>query len=100
MKKTYIVHKCISPMELRSLCIQQGWYTRGTTLEYEAMLQNLVDENHMTRDDITDQDIINLAEDIADHSNLEGLEPEADAAACIAFEIARLVTTIFEAVKR
>ena len=42
--------------------------------------------------------IIALAEDIAEHSDLEDLEPEADAVACIAFELARLVTTIFEAV--
>ena len=98
MKKTYIVHKSISPMDVRGLCVQQNWYTRGTNLEYEAMLQNLVDEHHMTRDNITDQDIIALAEDIAEHSDLEDLEPETDAVACIAFELARLVTTIFEAV--
>ena len=52
----------------------------------------------MNRDNITDQDIIALAEDIAEHSDLEDLEPEVDAVACIAFELARLVTTIFEAV--
>ena len=98
MKKTYIVHKCLDPMTVRGLCIQQNWYTRGTTLEYEKMLQSLLDEQHMFRDNITDQDIITLAEDIAEHSDLEDLESETDAVACIAFELARLVTTIFEAV--
>ena len=98
MNKTYIVHKCLDPMAVRGLCIHQNWYTRGTTAEYEKMLQSLLDEHHMSRDNITDQDIIALAEDIAEHSDLEDLEPEADAVACIAFELARLVTTIFEAV--
>lgn len=98
MKKAYIVHKCLEPMAVRSLCIQQNWYTRGTTLEYERMLQSLLDEHHMSRDTITDQDIIDLAEDIAEHSDLDDLEPETDAVSCIAFELARLVTTIFEAV--
>ena len=38
MKKSYTVHKCLDPMAVRGLCIQQHWYTRGTTLEYERML--------------------------------------------------------------
>lgn len=98
MKKTYIVHKCLDPMAVRGLCIQQHWYTRGTTLEYERMLQSLLDEHHMSRDNVTDQDIIDLAQNIAEHSDLEDLEPETDPVPCIAFELARLVTTIFEAV--
>ena len=98
MKKTYIVHKCLDPMAVRGLCIHQNWYTRGTTAEYEKMLQSLLDEHHMSRDNITDQDIIALAEDIAEHSDLEDLEPEADAVACIACALARRVTTSVEAV--
>ncbi len=96
MKKSYVVHKVIDPMSVRSLCIQQHWYTRGTTLEYEAMLQSLLDEHHMSRDDITDQDIIELAENIVQHSDLATMDD--DPVASIAFELARLVTTIFEAV--
>ena len=95
MKKSYTVHKCLDPMAVRGLCIQQHWYTRGTTLEYERMLHSLLDEHHMSRDNVTDQDIIDLAQDIAEHSDLD---PETDAVSCIAFELARLVTTIFEAV--
>lgn len=98
MKKSYTVHKCLDPMAVRGLCIQQHWYTRGTTLEYERMLHSLLDEHHMSRDNVTDQDIIDLAQDIAEHSDLDDLEPETDAVSCIAFKLARLVTTIFEAV--
>lgn len=82
MKKTYIVHKCLEPMAVRSLCIQADWYTRGTTLEYERMLQSLLDEHHMSRDTITDQDIIDLAEDIAEHSVLTTWSLRPTAVSC------------------
>lgn len=97
MERTYIVHKFIDPMAVRSLCIQRHWYTRGTTQEYEQMLQGLLDEHFMSRDDITDQDIIALAENIVEHSDLEYMDN--DPVASIAFEVARLVTCVFEATR-
>ncbi len=76
MKKSYIVHKVIDPMSVRSLCIQQHWYTRGTTLEYEAMLQSLLDEHHMSRDDNTGWSAWRKAV-LADHESTEVVRVEA-----------------------
>ena len=76
MKKSYVVHKVIDPMSVRSLCIQQHWYTRGTTLEYEAMLQSLLDEHHMSRDDNTGWSAWRKAV-LADHESTEVVRVEA-----------------------
>lgn len=98
MKKRYIIHKCISPMEVRMLCMKQNWYTRGTGIDYEQMLDSLLDKDHMSRDNITDQDILDLSENIVQHSDLGDLEEGTDPVAHVAFEVAQLVRTIFEAV--
>ena len=55
------------------------------------MLQVLRDENNKFRYDITDQDIIALAENIAEHSEINSTEEEK--ITYVVFELFKLVNT-------
>lgn len=91
MKHTYVIQKCIYPAHIKDLCIQKNLYTKGTNLEYEEMLQVLRDEDNKFRYDITDQDIIALAENIVEHSEINGTEEEK--ITYVVFELFKLVNT-------
>lgn len=80
----------ILPYQLRALCIENNWYTRGDCEEYEHLLCNLTD-----RENLTTEDILAIAEDIAEHSNLR----DGEGITAIMFEIARISNTFFEEVK-
>lgn len=78
----------ISAEGLRGLCISKNWYTRGTCKEYEHLLYGLAEE----KQNITTDDIVEIAEDIMEHSSTEHtLEG-------ICFEVARIAITFFEEV--
>jgi len=68
--------------DLRQLCIQKNWYTRGTNSEYEKLLE-------LADCEISTATIVFIAEDILKHSETEyPLE-------CICFEIARICYSYF-----
>ena len=66
----YIETRTLSTDDLRALCIQNNWYTRGTCEEYEALFDKLYDEDgchiHLTTEKLAE-----IAEDIMEHSRIE-----------------------------
>lgn len=64
MKYGYKEIRKISAMSLRELCIEKGWYTGGTVEEYCNLLSMTEREN------ITTDDIVEIATDIIEHSTL------------------------------
>lgn len=88
--RTYKEIRTISIEELRRLCIEMGWYTRGSDISYYAMLSAAA-----VKDNLTTADIIDIALDIAQHSALGDVEPETDILASIAYEVARAAYTRF-----
>ena len=81
----------ISSSNLRALCIRMQWYTRGNNDEYSHLLLDLAEH----KKHLTTADIIEIAEDIAAHSNLDDVCPEDDIIASIAYELASIATTCF-----
>lgn len=71
--------------DLRRLCIENNWYTRGANVEYEKML-TFADNCQ----NITTADIVKIATDIISHSNTE------HSASSICFEIAKVCNSFFE----
>ena len=51
---------------VRNFCIHNKLYTRGDNMDYKELL-NSIDEIH----NCTPQDIINIAKDIAEHSDAQ-----------------------------
>lgn len=58
----------INSDKVRETCIKQNWYTQGTCKEYENLLYNLCDKNNAT-----DEDVMAVIYDIAEHTNLDKL---------------------------
>jgi hypothetical protein len=56
----------INSADVRQFCIHNNLYTRGDCEDYAKMLK-MVSET----DDCTPQDIINIAKDIAEHSDVQ-----------------------------
>ena len=79
---------------LRALCVWQGWYTRGNNRAYNHLLMDLAEG----KKNLTTADIIEMAEDIAAHSDLDDVNPEDDIIASIAYELAEIATTCFRRV--
>ena len=50
--------------KVRQLCIENGWYTRGTKSEYDNLLLNMCDWSI----EQTETSIIEIARDIYNHS--------------------------------
>ena len=50
--------------ELRTLCINKEWYTKGDIKEYDNLFNKL-------HDDMTDDEIVDICKDIYDHSDIE-----------------------------
>lgn len=81
--------------KVRATCIKQNWYTMGTCEEYENLLNNLCD-----KDTATDEDIMAVVYDIAEHTNLDKLcreygTGETDVVENIAFYIYNDCLTTF-----
>lgn len=62
MKYGYKEIRHLSMSDLRVLCIAEDWYTGGTNEEYANLL------NMTTKDNITTDDLVEIATDIIDHS--------------------------------
>ena len=93
--KRYKEIRRISADNLRNLCIQMRWYTRGNCAEYDHLLIDLAEN----KENLSTEDIIEIAEDIAAHSNLDDVCPEDDIVASIAYEVASISTTFFRQVE-
>lgn len=64
--KKYGYHEIrrISAYDLRALCIKQNWYTEGTEEEYgKLLIQKAAHKSNINIDDI-----VEIAEDIKEHS--------------------------------
>lgn len=71
--------------DLRKLCINKHWYTAGNSTAYENMLAKC------EKDNITTDDIVEIAQDIMEHTTGEERELEG-----FCFEIAKVCNTFFE----
>lgn len=88
MKKTNLPtfkeKRFISWDEVRSLCIEKRWYTRGTNEQYTELAIFVED-----LEEVTTEDLVIIANDILEHSNTEyGLETilwELNRASCVQF---------------
>lgn len=85
MKFTEI--RTIGASDIRKLCIKNDWYTRGTNTQYEHLLYDLGE----WKDNLTTEDIVEIAEDIIAHSKIEADgRTEAEVIESVAFEIMRV----------
>ena len=89
--KKYKETRRIDPESLQALCIRMGWYTKGSNKEYEHLLFELTGG----KESLTTADIVEIAEDIAAHSDSDDVEPESDIVASIAYEVAAISITLF-----
>ena len=80
--------RTLTANNLRELCIRQNWYTCGDNAEYEHLLYDLA----ASKPHLTTEDIIEIAEDIAAHSNLQ----DGYDVAGIAWEVNRSCNVSFE----
>lgn len=71
---------------LRGLCIAKNWYTKGNCDEYMNLL-NMCDKENITTDDI-----VEIATDIMKHSSDRAERPLTS----YAFEVARICVTFIE----
>ena len=81
MKET----RFLSSGNLRALCIERHWYTRGDNVHYSNLLQyanNLIN--------VLTEDIVFIAKDIKENSDTQYNVNE------ICFEVARICNSIFE----
>lgn len=74
----------ISPDKLRALCIKENWYTRGDNEEYEHLLLDLAGH----KENITTDDVCEIAQDIINHSDLLADEFES-----VAFKVMEIATS-------
>lgn len=92
MKYVYKEIRKLDFYDLRKLCIKRDWYTGGNNDEYHNMLQMAKKEN------ITTDDIVEIATDIYSHSQLEDGYSMKEHIENICFEIAGICNTFFEEV--
>lgn len=78
----------IDATDLQNLCIKHNWYTAGNSKEYSNLLFNLAE----SKENLTTNDIITIANDIIEHSS--NMENELLTSVC--FEITRICYTFFE----
>ena len=62
MKYGYKEIRKLHTSDLRALCIKEDWYTGGTNEEYANLM------NMTFKDNITTDDIVEIATDIIEHS--------------------------------
>ncbi len=86
--KQYKEIRKISAIALRQLCIEKDWYTAGDNDEYGHLLFDLANN----KKNLATDDIIEIAEDIMEHSEMESDRTVES----VAFEVARIATVSFE----
>ncbi len=72
MKYGYEEIRQIFPWDLQSLCMKRKWYTCGDNDEYDHLLYDLAGN----KDNITTDDIVEIASDIIEHSELSAADFE------------------------
>lgn len=82
----------ITSGELRSLCIEKNWYTKGTNEQYYNLFKMLNNGNFESKN-LTKKDLYNIANDIKKHSDTYYEITD------IMFELADISTTCFEIVE-
>lgn len=90
MKKQYKETRRITASSLRALCIRQNWYTDGDNDEYRHLLYDLA----ANKENLSTADIIEIAADIMEHSDMS---PDYDIES-VAFEVASIANVFFEEV--
>lgn len=88
MKKVYKEIRQINADSLRRLCISKCWYTGGDNAAYNHLLHDLAAD----KENITTEDIVEIAQDIMEHSNTD------QELTSICFDVARIADTFFEEV--
>lgn len=87
------VRKLIS-VDLRLLCINEQWYTRGNSDEYYELLQSVDKMENVTTDNI-----VEIATDIYSHSDFEDYKADGytmdEIIKNIMFKVGRICTTFF-----
>ena len=66
MKYAYKEIRRIRANDLRNLCVEEDWYTCGDNDEYGHLLLDLAGH----KENITTDDIVEIASDIIEHSDL------------------------------
>lgn len=89
--KTIIERRYISPEDLRHLCIEENWYTKGDNDEYTHLLGLCRDGFEYA--ELTTGRIALIADDIQRHSDVD---QDTEYLTNIMFCIARASTTYFE----
>lgn len=85
--KNYKEIRKISAYDLRQLCIDNNWYTAGDNEEYDHLLIDLAD----SKENLSTADIIEIADDIMQHSHMHPDYQITD----VAFAVARIANTFF-----
>lgn len=86
--KQYKEIRKITASSLRQLCIDKDWYTAGDNDEYVHLLYDLANN----KENLSTADIIEIAGDIMEHSELDGDYTIEN----IAFEITQIANVFFE----
>ena len=86
MKHGYREVRKIRKDDLRNLWIAKRWCTRGDNAAYNHLLNDLAGD----KENITTDDIVEIALDIMEHSNTE------QELTSICFDVARIAVTFFE----
>lgn len=89
MKCKYREIRKISADSLRDLCIAKNWYAKGTCKDYRHLLFDLAD----SKGNITTDDIVEIAQDIMDHSYT------VQEFTSVCFDIAKIAVTFFEPIE-
>lgn len=88
--KQYKEIRVIHASSLRALCIRKNWYTAGDNDEYSHLLYDLAGN----KENLSTADVIEIAADIMEHSDLS-----ADyTIESVAFEVASIANVFFEEV--
>ena len=95
MKYGYKEIRKLYSTDLRSLCIRENWYTGGTNEEYARLMDMTM------KDNITTDDIVEIATDIIEHSerakrDFEKSSGGEDFYLHVMFLIAEACNTFFE----
>ena len=72
---------------LVGLCVEHNWYTKGSSIEYQKLIDFVA-----TKENLTTEDILLIATDIIEHSTEHELTETN-----VCFEIARKCITYFVA---
>ncbi len=95
MFRTTNIKRLLNWDDVRKVCIQNDYYTFGDNKDYEEMLGYVMKLNNCT-----DEDLIGIAQDIFNHTDIERICEEggvdrAGAFASILFNLSEEVHTIF-----